>query len=63
MSEQQPIPVFHRIVCPSCGRKSVAEVGRMVICETCVNEFLAKNVGLMQPEEPPETGEFIPKEE
>ena len=57
-NEQQPIPVFQRIVCPTCGRKGVSEVGRQVICETCVNEFLAKNVGLMQPDNtPPPTDE------
>jgi len=69
-NEQQPIPipVFIRIICPTCGRKGVAEEGKQVICETCVNEFLARNVGLMQPmtEEhqpaPTETGEFIPKQ-
>ena len=65
-NEQQPIPVFERIICPTCGRKGVAEVGNKVICESCVNEFLAKNVGLMQPmvEEPAASaGEFMPKQD
>jgi len=47
--EPMKIPEFHEIECPTCHRRSVAEVGRKVICETCVNAFLAKNVGLMQP--------------
>ena len=62
MSNEQPIPVFHRIQCPTCGRKGVAEKGKQVICESCVNEFLARNVGIMQPmEESANDGEFIPK--
>jgi hypothetical protein len=73
-NELQPIPVFIRIICPTCGRKGVAEKGNKVICETCVNEFLARNVGLMQPMQedntkpdmgenlpPSPKGEFIPK--
>ena len=71
MSEQQqPIPVFIRIICPTCGRKGVAEQDKQVICESCVNEFLARNVGIMQPEEPPvppstsvKAGEFISKQD
>jgi len=65
-NEQQPIPIFVRIICPTCGRKGVAEKGKQVICESCVNEFLARNVGIMQEEElpaPTETGEFIPKQD
>lgn len=70
MSEQ-PIPVFIRIECPTCGRKSVAEQGKQVICESCVNDFLARNVGLMRPvvtvplkpEHVTHDGELIPKED
>ena len=65
---QQPIPEFERIMCPTCGRTSVAEKGTQSLCQNCVNEFLAKNVGLMQavPEAsnapaPAPVGEFIPK--
>ena len=49
MSEQQPIPKYGRVQCPTCKRTGVAEVGAKIMCETCVNTFLAKNVGLMQP--------------
>jgi len=59
MSEQ-PIPVFQRVVCQTCGRTGVSQIGTPVLCETCVNTFLAKNVGVMQPlhEEAPEDKEY-----
>jgi hypothetical protein len=66
MSEQ-PIPVFERVVCKTCGRTGVSQIGSPVLCETCVNTFLAKNVGLMQPAPAPEEKEYdidhrIPKD-
>ena len=47
--QQKPIPVFARYVCPTCNGEGVAEVGQKLLCQNCVNDFLAKNVGMMIP--------------
>ena len=43
------IPDLTIYQCGGCGRKTVAEVGRQLLCDNCVNEFLARNIGVMQP--------------
>ena len=42
----------HVYQCERCGRKAVAEANAQMLCQNCVNEFLARNVGVMQPFEP-----------
>ena len=56
MQDQQPIPQFTRYACGGCGKQAVAQKGAQMLCETCVNTFLAKNVGMMRevPEPEPE---------
>ena len=57
-NEKQPLPVFVRLSCPTCGGEGVAQKGSQVLCQNCVNAFLAKNVGLMEevPEQDPDFG-------
>lgn len=42
------IPTLAVFRCPTCGKQSVAESGNKIMCQECVNQFLAKNVGLME---------------
>ena len=72
MQEEVTIPTLAKFECPRCKRQAVAEEGSQMLCQPCVNEFLARNVGMMepvmaeQPESetiqplPPRGGEFIP---
>jgi DNA-directed RNA polymerase subunit RPC12/RpoP len=49
-SKPEPKMVIPKLVgysCPTCGKTAVAEQGRRLMCEGCVNSFLAKNVGFM----------------
>ena len=41
--------------CTACGHEQPAELGSQILCQNCVNKFLARNVGLMQavPDNPP----------
>ena len=48
MSEVQ-IPELTVYQCVACGNQTVAEKGQQMLCNTCVNTFLARNVGLMEP--------------
>ena len=41
--------------CNRCGKKAEAEAGSKMLCQSCVNEFLAANVGMMV-EVPEEAG-------
>jgi len=74
----KPIPKLVRYVCNNGHPPTVAEAGGQYLCQNCVNEFLAKNVGFMEevPDAPPEnqpttavktgpvkTGEFMGKPE
>jgi DNA-directed RNA polymerase subunit RPC12/RpoP len=36
--------------CPTCGTKTKNQSGMSLLCQECVNSFLARNVGLMQEE-------------
>ena len=47
--ELQPIPQQEHYVCTTCGSTHVSTVGNQVLCQNCVNNFLARNVGLMRP--------------
>ena len=51
----RPIPELARYTCPSCLGSTIAEAGQKLLCQECVNQFLAKNVGTMEQEipEPP----------
>lgn len=49
MENEVRIPELAIYQCPRCERKSVAEAGSQLLCQPCVNEFLARNVGMMQP--------------
>jgi reverse gyrase len=40
------------MTCPACGGTAEAERGSKILCQTCVNGFLARNVGLMEEEQP-----------
>jgi hypothetical protein len=42
------IPDLAVFECPGCGNKTVAEKGSTLLCNNCVNAFLARNVGTMQ---------------
>ncbi len=57
MTDRQPIPVLVRVHCKSCGGESVVQKGQQVLCQNCVNAFLAKNIGLMEEEK--EEPQFI----
>lgn len=52
MTELKEIPKLVRYVCDSCGSTSIQVEGAHILCQDCVNTFLARNVGLMQPEQP-----------
>lgn len=47
--ELQPIPEMEHYICQTCGTTTVSQVGNQVLCQNCVNTFLARNVGLMAP--------------
>lgn len=57
--ELKPIPQLVHVACSKCKGVAVAEKGQKVLCQNCVNEFLASKVGIM--EELP-AQEFIPNE-
>ena len=48
MSELR-IPELIKFECPRCRKQAVSEVGSQILCQSCVNEFLARNVGMMVP--------------
>jgi hypothetical protein len=48
MKELPPIPTLVRYVCESGHQPTIAEAGGQYLCQNCVNEFLAKNVGFMR---------------
>lgn len=61
MQNEVTIPVLAKFECPRCKRQAVAEEGSQMLCQPCVNEFLARNVGMMQPvTEPDERQGVIP---
>jgi ribosomal protein L37AE/L43A len=45
--DQLEIPKLVRYTCPSCGKQAVSKQGATILCETCCNAFLARNVGIM----------------
>ena len=48
MNQQRiPKPDLVELECPRCKRTAWAERGAQSLCQPCVNEFLARNVGLM----------------
>lgn len=47
MENEVRIPDLRVYRCPRCARKAVSEVGSTLLCQPCVNEFLARNVGIM----------------
>jgi hypothetical protein len=49
MENEVKIPQLEVQQCNRCNRQVVVEVGSQTLCQQCVNEFLARNVGLMQP--------------
>lgn len=49
MNEEVTIPTLAKFECPRCKRQAVAEEGSQMLCQPCVNEFLARNVGMMEP--------------
>lgn len=49
MENEVTIPVLEKFECPRCKRQAVAEQGSQMLCQPCTNEFLARNVGMMQP--------------
>ena len=51
MQEEVKIPTLAKFECPRCKRQAVAEEGSQMLCQPCVNEFLARNVGMMEPVE------------
>lgn len=48
MNERQSKPDLVEMACPRCQRNAWAERGAQMLCQSCVNEFLARNVGLME---------------
>lgn len=42
------IPKLAVFKCPTCGRQAVDQVETTMLCQHCVNVFLAKNVGVME---------------
>jgi hypothetical protein len=50
-SNEIKIPELEIYQCSNCKRKVVAETGSQLLCDTCVKEFLARNIGLMIPVE------------
>ena len=61
MSKTQ-IPQLAVYRCGSCGEETVAAIGSQLLCQNCVNTFLARNVGVMEqvPPEVVETGGVTP---
>jgi hypothetical protein len=59
------IPQLAVYRCNGCGEETVAAVGSQMLCQNCVNQFLARNIGIMQPVPPElvETGGVTPKVE
>lgn len=51
MNQQGEIEIPELVVlgCRTCGRKAVSEKGSQMLCQHCVNEFLARNIGMMVP--------------
>jgi uncharacterized Zn finger protein (UPF0148 family) len=43
------VPSLEAYVCPTCGETSVNPTDSNVLCQSCVNLFLSRNVGLMRP--------------
>ena len=62
MEKQYPeIPTLRIFECGNCGESQVAAEGSALLCQNCVNTFLARNVGLMTPvEEAPQEEMFGP---
>lgn len=48
MEQEVKIPVMAHYKCPTCGASAVAETGGQLLCQQCVNQFLARNVGMME---------------
>jgi DNA-directed RNA polymerase subunit RPC12/RpoP len=48
------LPKMQHYACGTCGRTTVGRVGEQLLCDNCVNRFLARNVGLMRPLDSPE---------
>ena len=44
---KREIPKLALFTCPTCKNETVAAQGSRILCQDCVNTFLAKNVGLM----------------
>jgi DNA-directed RNA polymerase subunit RPC12/RpoP len=66
MEQEVKIPVMAHYKCPTCGASAVAETGGQLLCQQCVNQFLARNVGMMEEQRPqpvptaPPAGGFVP---
>ena len=52
MEQEIKIPELAAFKCPSCSKTTVAEKGSKILCQECVNLFLARNVGMMEEIEP-----------
>ena len=48
----KPLPSLVRYVCKTCGNDTIQVEGSTILCQDCVNTFLARNVGVMEPENP-----------
>jgi hypothetical protein len=59
MHEEVTIPVLIKYECERGHKPAVAEEGTQMMCQTCVNEFLARNVGLMKPMQEPSAEQGI----
>jgi len=49
-NDKMTLPKLERYVCQSCGNTTVQVEGSTILCQDCVNSFLARNVGVMTPE-------------
>lgn len=58
--QEVTIPTLTKYECPRCKRQAVAEVDSQMLCQSCVNEFLARNVGMMQEVSDPRQAEIVP---
>lgn len=47
MEEEIKIPELAVFECKACGNQKVEVREAQMLCQNCVNEFLARNVGLM----------------
>jgi DNA-directed RNA polymerase subunit RPC12/RpoP len=53
MENEVKIPVMAAYKCPTCGASAVAETSAQLLCQQCVNQFLARNVGMMEEQRQP----------